>query len=88
MLDVNCCITHRGCSLVCPHQGEGDARQSGDAHADLCGFGEFLGLVNEGTQKAGTHDATHDEESATYARKVLQACYSFIHCLCQHFQDV
>lgn len=54
------------------HHCEGDAREGGEAHVDLCGFDELLGLVDIKTQSAGAHDAKHDEESATDASKVLQ----------------
>lgn len=53
------------------HHWEGDAGQGGEAHVDLRGLSELLGLVHDGTQSAGTHDAKHDEEGTADTGKVL-----------------
>lgn len=54
------------------HHWEGDAGQGGEAHVDLRGLGELLGLVHDGAQSAGAHDAKHDEEGAAETGKVLR----------------
>lgn len=65
----SCC---KSVKLSVSHHWKGDARQSSEAHVDLCGFHELLGPVDIETQSGSAYDAEHDEEGSTQAGKVLQ----------------